>query len=66
MRYDQLSKEALVNEYNKVQEEYQSLNRLGLKLNLSRGKPDSDQLRLSHKMLHTLDDEDYGGTAFFH
>ncbi|MBQ2770314.1 MAG: aminotransferase [Clostridia bacterium] len=59
MRYDQLSKEALVNEYNKVQEEYQSLNRLGLKLNLSRGKPDSDQLRLSHKMLHTLDDEDY-------
>ena len=30
MRYDQLSKEALVNEYNTVQEEYQSLNRLGL------------------------------------
>ena len=44
---------------NEIRKKYEELKGLGLKLDMSRGKPDMAQLDLSIPMLHTLDDNNF-------
>lgn len=50
-KYAELTKEELQNEYDKIVSEYEKYKSLGLKLDLSRGKPNSDQLDISLPLL---------------
>ena len=50
-KYAELTKEELQNEYDKTVSEYEKYKSLGLKLDLSRGKPNSDQLDISLPLL---------------
>lgn len=44
---------------NEVLKKYEDLKKLGLKLDMSRGKPETAQLDLSIPMLHALDDNNF-------
>ena len=50
-KYAELTKEELQIEYDKIVSEYEKYKSLGLKLDLSRGKPNSDQLDISLPLL---------------
>lgn len=50
-KYAELSKEKLKLEYEKLLEKYDEYKSMGLKLDLSRGKPNSDQLDISLPLL---------------
>jgi len=50
-KYTELSKEELKKEYEAVKKEYDGYKDMGLKLDLSRGKPNSDQLDISLPLL---------------
>lgn len=51
MKYNEMTSEQLVAEKTKLEEEYARICNLGLNLDLSRGKPASDQLALSEGLL---------------
>lgn len=53
-KYVELSKEELQNEYSKILAEYGEYCKMGLKLDLSRGKPNSEQLDMSMPILSVL------------
>ena len=53
--YEKLSLEELREEYTKLKSEYEAIKSKKLSLNMSRGKPSSDQLVLSMPMLDVLD-----------
>lgn len=44
---------------NEIRKKYEDLKKLGLKLDMSRGKPETAQLDLSIPMLHVLDDNNF-------
>ena len=50
-KYAEFSKAELKNEYEKLLEKYNEYKSMGLKLDLSRGKPNSDQLDISLPLL---------------
>ena len=50
-KYTQLSREELENEKKLLEEQYEKYKNLGLSLDLSRGKPNSDQLDISLPLL---------------
>lgn len=50
-KYCDLTKEELKNEYDILKKEYEEYKNAGLKLDLSRGKPNSDQLDISLPLL---------------
>ena len=50
-KYSELSRTELQNEYDLVLEKYNEYKSMGLKLDLSRGKPNSDQLDISLPLL---------------
>ena len=52
MNYSQMSREALVSEYKAVKEAYDAYLARGLALDLSRGKPNTEQLDHSQEMLN--------------
>ena len=54
-RYDELSREQLQAELEKLTGEYKAFQEKGLKLNMSRGKPGPEQLDLSAEMLRMVD-----------
>ena len=54
MNYTKMSKEELLAQKEVVQKKYNELKELGLKLDMSRGKPSSAQLELSNGMLDVL------------
>ncbi len=56
--YSQLTVAERQEEYASLQQRYNDYKALGLKLNMARGKPGVDQLRLSAPMLHILDVDD--------
>ena len=56
-KYTDLSKEELQGVYNTLEKEYEDAKKLGLKLDMSRGKPAKDQLDLSDSMLAVLAQE---------
>ncbi|MBR3691237.1 MAG: aminotransferase [Clostridia bacterium] len=53
-RFDQMSKEELAAVHRELREAYEEAAKLGLSLNMSRGKPASDQLDLSEALLTAL------------
>ncbi len=60
MTYESMTKAALTAEKEKLEKEYASYRALGLKLDISRGKPCKEQLDLSMGMLDVLhSDVDY-------
>ena len=56
--YSQLTLSERQEAYTALRERYDHYKSLGLKLNMARGKPGADQLRLSAPMLHILDIDD--------
>lgn len=54
MLYKEMSKEQLLSEKEKVLAEYNKLKNKGLKLDMSRGKPNTEQLDISMEMIDTL------------
>ena len=50
-KYTELTKEELNAEYSKLKAEYDKYKSMSLKLDLSRGKPNSDQLDISLPLL---------------
>ena len=57
--YLSMTKEELLNEYNSVKAEYETLKAQGLSIDMSRGKPGSDQLDISDGMLDVLSDGNF-------
>ncbi len=58
MNYTKMSKEELIAQKEVVLKKYNELKELGLKLDMSRGKPSSEQLELSNGMLDVLTRDD--------
>ncbi len=56
MKYCEMSKEELKNEYEALKKEYESFKASGMKLDISRGKPCTEQLDLSDGLLNALRD----------
>ena len=54
MKYSEMTKEQLKSERKAVNAHYQELKSLGLKLDMSRGKPNKDQLDLSMGMIDSF------------
>ena len=61
MKYSEMTKEQLKAERKAVNAHYQELKSLGLKLDMSRGKPNKDQLDLSMGMVDALNGSDLVG-----
>ena len=61
MKYSEMTKEQLKAERKAVNADYQELKSLGLKLDMSRGKPNKDQLDLSMGMVDALNGSDLVG-----
>ncbi len=57
--YLSMSKDELTAQYNAVKGEYEALKAQGLNIDMSRGKPGSDQLDISDGMLKVLDDGNF-------
>ena len=55
--YEQMSKEELFEEKNRLLEEYKGYENAGLQLNMARGKPESAQLDLSMPMMDMINEE---------
>lgn len=53
--YDQMTREELLQEQEKLQKEYKGFEEAGLQLNMARGKPERAQLDLSMPMMDLLD-----------
>lgn len=58
MLYNEMSKEELVALKGELEKEYEEVKKLGLSLDMSRGKPGADQLNLSVDMLNVIVDAD--------
>ncbi len=56
MKYCEMSHEALVAEHEKLVKEYEEIKASGIKLDISRGKPCTEQLNLSDGLLTILQD----------
>ncbi len=54
MQYSSMSKEELLREQKKLKEEYEGYAAAGLDINMTRGKPCTEQLDLSEDMLKTI------------
>lgn len=57
-KYQEMSKEELLQEESLLEKEYEKIKELGLALDMSRGKPGQDQLELSMPMLDVLTSKD--------
>ena len=54
MQYSQFNKAQLEAEYQRLSEEYKEIEAKGLKLDMSRGKPEAAQLDLANQLMNTL------------
>ena len=59
MRYQDMDQSALQAELTRIRAEYEALRAKNLKLNLTRGKPETAQLALSDGLFRTVDDGDF-------
>ncbi len=55
MRYDEMTREALQEELETLKKEYRRIQRMDLRLDMSRGKPSIEQLNLSMGLMDVLD-----------
>ena len=63
--YLKMSKDELQAQYNAVLEEYNDIKAKGLNIDMSRGKPGSDQLDISNDMLKVFEDGNFKTEAGF-
>ena len=63
--YLNMSKDELQAQYNAVLAEYNDIKAKGFNIDMSRGKPGSDQLDISNDMLHVFDDGNFKTEAGF-
>lgn len=61
MKYSEMTREQLIAEYEAVKGKYEELQNMGLKLDMSRGKPNKEQLDLSMGMVDALSGSDLVG-----
>lgn len=54
MTYKEMSRDELLKERERVDAKYEELKAMGLKLDMSRGKPNTEQLDISMEMIDTL------------
>ncbi len=66
MKYSEYSKEQLLLEKAKLEEEYNRFKSKGLKLDMSRGKPGADQLAVSNGLLDAITSRDWENNAGNH
>lgn len=66
MKYSEYSKEQLLAEKAKLEEEYKHFKAKGLKLDMSRGKPGADQLAVSNGLLDAITSKDWENNAGNH
>jgi len=64
MEYKKMSAAELKAEYEKVKAEYESIKEKGLSLDMSRGKPCTEQLELSNDLFHCLNASDCVSEGF--
>ena len=57
LKYNEMSKEQLTEEFNKVKAEHDKFKKMSLKLDISRGKSSKEQTNLSTPILKIIDDE---------
>ena len=59
-KYAEMTRDELATELSEVQAKYEALKAKGLKLNMARGKPSSEQLDMTSEMMDILrSDSDY-------
>ena len=58
MRYSQMSYAELCAEHKELTKEYENIKKLGLSLDISRGKPGAEQLDLSNGILTVISSSD--------
>ncbi len=63
--YLKMSKDELQNEYNNIKAQYDSIKAQGINIDMSRGKPGSDQLDISNDMLNVFSDGDFKAESGF-
>lgn len=63
--YEQMKKEELIEEIDKLEMRYQKYKEQNYNLNMSRGKPCKEQLDLSNKMTGCLEEDEYKTIAGF-
>ena len=64
MNYLNMSKSELAQQLEQLQAEYKKYQDMGLKLDMSRGKPGAEQLNLSEGLLKTIVSNDDCKTAY--
>ena len=64
MKLNQMSAQELEQSYQKFKKEYEEVCKLGMKLDISRGKPNGAQLDLSNELLNCLSKEDVDKCSF--
>ena len=57
--YAEMSKEELLKEKESLEQQFEEVKALGLKLNMARGKPSTEQLDLSNEMMDVLNSASY-------
>ena len=63
--YTEMTKEELLCEKELLDKLYEAKKALGLKLDMSRGKPNSNQLDISNGLFNILDSDNYSTEAGF-
>lgn len=66
MKYSEYSKEQLLEEKKKLESQYNRIKAKGLKLDMSRGKPGTDQLAVSNGLLDAITSKDWDNNAGDH
>lgn len=66
MKYSEYSKEQLLAEKEKLEKQYDRFKSKGLKLDMSRGKPGTDQLAVSNGLLDAITSRDWEDNAGNH
>lgn len=66
MKYSEYTKEQLVEEKKQLEEKYAKIKAKGLKLDMSRGKPGTDQLAVSNGLLDAITSKDWDNNAGNH
>ena len=66
MKYSEYTKQQLLEEKKKLESQYNRIKAKGLKLDMSRGKPGTDQLAVSNGLLDAITSKDWDNNAGDH
>ena len=66
MKYSEYTKQQLLEEKKKLESQYNRIKAKGLKLDMSRGKPGTDQLAVSNGLLDAITSKDWDNNSGDH